>query len=48
MRGLGLAIVRDIIKAHGGQTEVVPIGSGEPVSPYEKALLTVVKGWALR
>jgi hypothetical protein len=36
------------IKAHGGQTEVVPIGSGEPVSPYEKALLTVVKGWALR
>jgi hypothetical protein len=36
------------ITAHGGQIEVVPTGSGDGVSLYEKASLGVVKGWALR
>ena len=36
------------IAAHGGQTEVVPIGSGEEVSIFEKVTLSVAKGWALR
>jgi hypothetical protein len=35
------------IVAHGGRTEVVPIGSGDHVSLYEKSSLAVVKGWAL-
>ena len=35
------------IAAHGGRTEVVPIGSGDGVSIYEKSSLAVVKGWAL-
>ena len=32
------------IAAHGGRTELVPIGSGEGVSMYEKSTLAVVKG----
>lgn len=36
------------IAAHGGQAEVVPTGSGDRLSIYEKASLAVVKGWALR
>jgi len=36
------------IAANGGKIEVVPTGSGDRVSIYEKASLAVVKGWALR
>ena len=36
------------IAAHGGRTEVVPLGFGDSVSAYEKASLAVVTGWALR
>jgi hypothetical protein len=32
------------IAANGGQIEVVPIGSDDAVSLYEKAPLAVVKG----
>jgi hypothetical protein len=35
------------IAAHGGRTEVIPIGSGDNISIYEKASLSVVNGWAL-
>jgi hypothetical protein len=36
------------IAAHGGHIEAVPTGSDDAVSIYEKASLSVVKGWALR
>ena len=36
------------IAAHGGHIEAVPTGSDDAVSIYEKASLSVVKGWSLR
>ena len=36
------------IAAHGGRIEAVPTGTDDAVNPYEKASLSVVKGWALR
>jgi len=36
------------IAANGGRTETIPLGSNDPVSPHEKASLSVVRGWSLR
>jgi hypothetical protein len=36
------------LTGHFRQAEVVPIGSGEDVSNYEKTALVVVKGWTSR
>jgi hypothetical protein len=36
------------IRTHGGQTEVVPVGTGEEVNLYETSSLSVVRGWALQ